>query len=1421
MKSALDGSMAMWRRLRLPCCLVVVFLAVLCWHGKVGAQFTIGVWQPGGHTAAEASFTQADSLDLVALGIDLLVDSTPRVDDSYFADHTQDFEEVIMPRWNRSGGVVAFFEPEDNDPNYGNNLERYAGTTGTHDQTTLNDKVDALIAKWNPFTGFYGYRIGHEADPTDSDGIYNSATYGNLAQVIHTVRNRGDITRRLIALGNVTSTGTWTLQEQADFRDAFFRPEGEAGPANVFMHEQYRLWSSTVSETDVQTAFDDLMEGWNRVGAMVRTARSSGRKAEWHFVANVGNQYTTSGPQPHYRAPTIEELRAQVNLALSRGAKGITYFLYTSSTDYIDGYQYEALVNTSSPRGRIQPHWNTVRAVNDSLRPLGDACYPLVWVDGFPQTSIPANNLVVCSTGSRAEFGTFYHPGESDRDYLLVVNRDNLTSPAAPQTMAVVLQANNLRHAFRGQGVYYLTNMVSGERQVRGTDANGYLLLYCPMMAPGSARLFRIERVQTWSGTVTLTGDVTVPAGTSLTVNPAAQVVAVGGADVLGTGTWPDRVELIVQGTLELPQAALPGAIFRSSYPTAGSWGGIRIDPGGSAILNGADIRDAKDAIRLNGAVGTLTWGTSLSSHTQISNCQQGIFANGVVSRTIDNVDLSLGEGAGGVTLQNCSQTTLSHVSVVGASGTLVNVSGGSGNVVDHCTLQGVSGANQSGVYLSGPANPTVTNCAISAVGYGMEISSSTGVTATHNNLENVTCRFPGLVPAGQTNYGVPARQADATGHLLAASPLINAGASGSTDIGRYGGTDDDAPTATASIYYGNAFDTSEDFSEGTGTWSRANRYGDWRYAQDNPYGITRSTRPGPVGNCYTLGARIRFDGGYQCEGKLIFAQADQNELYRIDLMNNGQKVRVTANGVIYNSPSGWVQAGQWYDLEAHIANNTISVFCNGQAVPGLQGIAYPAPATRVFGMGTYEGTAVFDNVYVLNENEGGGGGEILVNDQFNNGDPSGWGVHSGSWSEWGEFREVSNLNGEGICYCLTHLTSTDYTIRTRMNFGSWAGKVVYDRGNIDGGRRVDLLAQDDMVRVCSPTGDNYFPFALSSNTWYEVEVRVQNNAVSVWVNGQPCNQNVSIGEAPNGYVGLGSYGPTHSSLFDYFTVTSGAGGGGGGGGGGALVEDEFNDGQIGNWGFHGEGTWDEPGGNLRVANLDGEGIAYYTSGLGTISYTIKTRLNFGSWAGKVVYDRGNIDGGRRVDLLAQDDVVRICTPAGNNLFQYVLESNTWYNVDVEVYNNAVSVWINGQPCNQNVPIGATPNGYVGLGAYGPTHTTLFDYFRVYEGQRAAKKPAPSALLPCTRIAANYPNPFNPQTLIPYELAAAGPVQLKIYSVLGQEVRRLVSDVQEAGYHQVTWDGRDSQGHEMASGVFLCRLVTPDHSETRKVLLVR
>ena len=85
----------------------------------------------------------------------------------------------------------------------------------------------------------------------------------------------------------------------------------------------------------------------------------------------------------------------------------------------------------------------------------------------------------------------------------------------------------------------------------------------------------------------------------------------------------------------------------------------------------------------------------------------------------------------------------------------------------------------------------------------------------------------------------------------------------------------------------------------------------------------------------------------------------------------------------------------------------------------------------------------------------------------------------------------------------------------------------------------------------------------------------------------------------------------------------------------------------------------------------------------------------------------------------------------------------------------------------------------------------------------------------------NYPNPFNANTEIRYQIPNARFISLKIYNILGQEVRILVNENKEPGYYVAIWDGDDRFGRAVASGVYFYRMETGDFVKIKKMILLR
>lgn len=88
-------------------------------------------------------------------------------------------------------------------------------------------------------------------------------------------------------------------------------------------------------------------------------------------------------------------------------------------------------------------------------------------------------------------------------------------------------------------------------------------------------------------------------------------------------------------------------------------------------------------------------------------------------------------------------------------------------------------------------------------------------------------------------------------------------------------------------------------------------------------------------------------------------------------------------------------------------------------------------------------------------------------------------------------------------------------------------------------------------------------------------------------------------------------------------------------------------------------------------------------------------------------------------------------------------------------------------------------------------------------------------------LADNYPNPFNPETTLKYQLPEAADVKLEVYNVVGQVVRTLIADHQNAGRYVVQWDATNDNGQALSSGIYFYHIQAGDFQKTKKMLLLK
>ena len=85
----------------------------------------------------------------------------------------------------------------------------------------------------------------------------------------------------------------------------------------------------------------------------------------------------------------------------------------------------------------------------------------------------------------------------------------------------------------------------------------------------------------------------------------------------------------------------------------------------------------------------------------------------------------------------------------------------------------------------------------------------------------------------------------------------------------------------------------------------------------------------------------------------------------------------------------------------------------------------------------------------------------------------------------------------------------------------------------------------------------------------------------------------------------------------------------------------------------------------------------------------------------------------------------------------------------------------------------------------------------------------------------NYPNLFNPVTIISFDLPKRVKVNLEVYNALEQRVVTLINREMDPGVYDIEWDGRDEAGNSVSAGVYLYRLTTGEFIESKKAMLVK
>ncbi len=168
----------------------------------------------------------------------------------------------------------------------------------------------------------------------------------------------------------------------------------------------------------------------------------------------------------------------------------------------------------------------------------------------------------------------------------------------------------------------------------------------------------------------------------------------------------------------------------------------------------------------------------------------------------------------------------------------------------------------------------------------------------------------------------------------------------------------------------------------------------------------------------------------------------------------------------------------------------------------------------------------------------------------------------------------------------------------------------------------------------------------------------------------------------------------------------------------------------------------------------------------------------------------------------------------------YRHNDGTWYAVDMEAdlrgnYLAEIPSPSEPGPCEYYISAGDDSGRTAGMPRTQPEATYIFNHL-------AGMSAAPGAQLPeAALLKGNYPNPFNPSTTFSFTLAFEDEAELSILDARGHLVRVLASGTHAAGDHTIEWDGRDANGRNLPSGVYLYRLKAAGLQYTRTATLIK
>jgi hypothetical protein len=286
---------------------------------------------------------------------------------------------------------------------------------------------------------------------------------------------------------------------------------------------------------------------------------------------------------------------------------------------------------------------------------------------------------------------------------------------------------------------------------------------------------------QTWTpagNPYFIQGDITIPAGSTLTIQPGV-IVDFNGTDSMASGIDPTLVEITVQGTLTANGTGAQPILFRGANSANFYWYGIVVDTGAAAcFVSNATIQYTIRGLYSRAAGASVLQATGVTIH----HCQQGVYIDAgtpLLSRMTIH-DFS-GEGvwanlAGGLNL------TDSFIYSVNPGGICLNVTTSAPSVVTHCTtFWGSAGVNHHGAGNLALYNCICQNAGVQGIAHSTSGGANGTITIDHCDVWNNVTDYFGCAPGPGCISANPMLTSGANAHLIIGSPCIDTGAAAHT----------------------------------------------------------------------------------------------------------------------------------------------------------------------------------------------------------------------------------------------------------------------------------------------------------------------------------------------------------------------------------------------------------------------------------------------------------------------------------------------------------------------------------------------------------------------------------------------------------------------------------------------------------------